>query len=314
MAIVTRDELEGSLAAIRATVTDPREGILGPRSIVWQFGSELGLFLGGGRAALLQLAHPMVAYAIDHHSSTRNNVVGRFQRTFHNVFAMVFGDLDTAFIAARRVHAIHNRITGTIAETIGGWPAGTRYDANDPEALRWVHATLVDTTLTMCDRFGERPSIDIKNGYVTQMNRFAALFGIPERLLPSSYAEHEAYMTRMLGSDMIAVAPCAREMGRFLVGRGGSHQTPFGRMLEAITASLLPERLAREFEIRASPALVRAGLGLLGRVQSQLPRAIVTMPAKIDAERRIAGLRSSKWSAWTERQLFQLARRATGAD
>src|SRR5688572_13970008 len=92
MPVVTRDQLEESLAELRAQVADPRAGILGPDSIAWRIGSDLGLFLGGGRAVLLQLAHPAVAYAIDQHSHTRTDVAGRFQRTFRNVFAMVFGD------------------------------------------------------------------------------------------------------------------------------------------------------------------------------------------------------------------------------
>src|SRR5690349_22420806 len=114
MTIVRREELEAALAELSASVRDPREGILGPRSIAWQLGGDLGVFLGGGRAALLQLAHPMVAYAIDHHSRTRADVVGRFQRTFRHIFAMVFGELDDALFAARRVHAVHSRIHGTI--------------------------------------------------------------------------------------------------------------------------------------------------------------------------------------------------------
>src|SRR3954468_8434078 len=113
MAVVTSTELEAALEAISREVRDRHEGIMGPRSITWQLGGDLAVFLGGGRAALLQLAHPMVAHAVDHHSTTRGDVVGRFQRTFRNVFAMIFGELDQAFAAARRVHSIHTRVHGT---------------------------------------------------------------------------------------------------------------------------------------------------------------------------------------------------------
>src|ERR1043166_278890 len=114
MATVTREEHAAALAELARSVASPREGVLGPRSVAWQLGGDLAVFLGGGRAALLQLAHPMVAYAVDQHSKTRTDVLGRFQRTFRNVFAMVFGDLEDAFTAARRVHAIHARIHGTM--------------------------------------------------------------------------------------------------------------------------------------------------------------------------------------------------------
>src|SRR5512147_1325745 len=110
MGVISREEHEASLTALVRDIADPRDGILGPRSVAWQLGGDLAIFLGGGRAALLQLAHPMVAFAVEQHSRTRADIVGRFQRTFRNVFAMVFGELDDALAAARRVHNVHTRI------------------------------------------------------------------------------------------------------------------------------------------------------------------------------------------------------------
>ncbi|HEX7842692.1 MAG TPA: oxygenase MpaB family protein, partial [Kofleriaceae bacterium] len=210
--IVTRADLEAQLAALRGQIADPRAGILGPESIAWRIGGDVAVFLGGGRAALLQLAHPMVAYAIAQHSHTRADVAGRFRRTFRQVFAMVFGDLEDAFAAARRVHAIHSGIHGTIPEAVGGWPAGAPYHANDADALRWVHATLVDTTLAVREQLDAPLPEPLKDGYVVEMNRFAQLFGIPEALQPRSHREHAAYMRAMLASDRLAVAPCARDL------------------------------------------------------------------------------------------------------
>jgi uncharacterized protein (DUF2236 family) len=311
--IVTRADLEASLAALRGQISDPRRGIFGPRSIAWQIGGDLAVFLGGGRAALLQLAHPMVAYAIAHHSHTRADVAGRFQRTFASVFAMVFGDLDDAFATARRIHAIHARIHGAIPEAVGSWPAGARYCASDADALRWVHATLVDTTLTVRERLdGELPAA-IKDAYVIEMSRFAALFGIPEALRPRSYAAHAAYMRDMLGSGRIAVAPCAREMARFLIGRGGAQQPPLGRITEALTAHLLPAELAAAFGLRAAPRCARLALAAFGAIHRRTPEVIRGIPARSEAQRRIAGRRPSALDAWAERRLFGLARRATGA-
>lgn len=311
--MVTWNQLEASLAQLRAHVTDPRAGIFGPRSVAWQIGADLGLFIGGGRAALLQLAHPFVAHAIDHHSSTRADVVGRFQRTFKNVFAMAFGELDDAFAAARRVHGVHARINGTFAEQIGGWPAGTRYHANDLDALKWVHTTLVDTTLVVRERLDGALPIDVKDRYVIEMNRFAALFGIPQTMLPDSYAAHAAYMARVLASDRLAVAPCAREMAKFLVGRGVAHQPPLGRIGEAVTQALLPPRIAEQFDLRAARRRADLGLAAFSALYRRLPRFAVTIPAAADAHRRLAGQGPSRFAAWTERQLFTLANRATGS-
>ena len=311
--IVTRADLEASLAALRTQIADPSAGILGPRSIAWQLGGDLAMFLGGGRAALLQLAHPFVAYAIAQHSHTRADVAGRFRRTFRSVFAMVFGDLDDAFAAARRVHAVHSAIHGAIPAAIGGWPAGAPYHANDVEALRWVHATLVDTTLVVRELLDGPLPAAVRDGYVIEMNRFAALFGIPEPLRPASHAAHTAYLDAMLASDRLAVAPCARAMARFLVGRDRDHQPPLGRIAEAVTALLLPPELATQFALRAAPRRARVGLGAFGAVYRRVPRAARSIPARVAAERRLDGLPPSRIGAWAERRLFGIARHTTGA-
>lgn len=317
MGIVTRAELEDSLAELAREVRHPREGILGPRSIAWQLGGDLAVFLGGGRAALLQLAHPMVAYAVDQHSRTRADVVGRFQRTFRNVFAMVFGELDDAFVAARRVHKIHTRIHGEIPQQVGGWRAGTPYHANDADALRWVHATLVDTTIAVRERLDGALPTALKDTYIVEMNRFAALFGIPRELRPQSWAAHDSYMQRMLASDQLAVAPCAREMAMFLMGREGSHgQPPLGRFAEALTAAMLPRHLARDFGLarsRLSATGVRLGLAAFAPMYRRLPDRFVAIPARSMASRRIQGRPPSRFASWTERQLFGLSRQVTGA-
>jgi uncharacterized protein (DUF2236 family) len=309
--IVTRADLEASLAVLRREVRDPRAGILGPHSIAWRLGGDLAVFLGGGRAALLQLAHPMVAYAIDHHSHTRADIAGRFQRTFRHVFAMVFGALDDAFVAARRVHAIHARIHGAIPVRIGAWPAGTQYHANDAEALRWVHATLVDTTLHVRERIEGSLPASTKDGYVIEMNRFAALFGIPAALRPGTWMAHDAYMRSMLSSDQIAVAPCARAMARFLTGRGGTVQPVLGRLTEAITALLLPGDLAAQFDLRSPPRGARLALDALGVAYRCAPDIVRRIPARAEAQRRIDGRPPSRLAAWTERALFGIAQRAT---
>jgi uncharacterized protein (DUF2236 family) len=314
--VVTADDLEVALARLVDEVSDPCAGIHGPDSVAWRLAGDVGVFLGGGRAALLQLAHPMVAYAVHHHSRARRDVLGRFQRTFHHVFAMAYGELDDALTAARRVHAFHARVHGEIPETIGAWRAGTPYHANDGDALRWVHATLVDTTIAVRARLGTRFAPGELDRYVIEMNRFAALFGIPRALLPRTWAEHEDYMASMLASDRLAVAPIALEMSRFLLGRGGPHaQPPLGRLAELLAAAMLPPRLRHAFDLaysRVDRHAIDLGFATLGRLYEQLPRRLVAIPAHSEATRRLAGKPPSAVSAWAERTLFGLSRRVTG--
>ena len=106
------------------------------------------MFIGAGRALLMQLAHPWVATAIADHSSALSDPIGRFHRTFEIVFTMVFGSLDQALETSRRLHQRHASIQGVIPEPTGSHTAGSGYFATEVSALMWVHATLVDTALT----------------------------------------------------------------------------------------------------------------------------------------------------------------------
>src|SRR5690606_22079594 len=106
--------------AIKRSI-DPVAGIYGPGSMMWRINREALGFLGGGRAALLQLAHPWVANAVDQHSQTRNDPLGRFRRTFINVFTMIYGSTDQVMRVANNVHQIHTGITGTLPEESGAF-------------------------------------------------------------------------------------------------------------------------------------------------------------------------------------------------
>ncbi len=149
--VVTREDHQAALARAAALAPSPAEGLFGPGSLTWRVNREGLLFLAGGRAALLQTAHPFVAQAIADHSRTKQDLRGRFQRTFDHVFHMVFGDLDHALRSARRVHAVHAHIRGALPDAVGAWPRGQPYQANDPASLLWVFATLVDTSVLVHD-------------------------------------------------------------------------------------------------------------------------------------------------------------------
>lgn len=290
---VTREALEARLAALRAQIEDPRAGLFGPGSMVWAVNKEAVSFLGGGRAALLQLAHPPVAQAIADHSRTRDDPIGRFRRTFRLVFRMVYGDLETAFEAARALHALHDRITGRIAVPAGRFAAGTPYHANDPDALLWVHATLWDTSV-LCYEAVVRPlSAAERQRYYEETRRFACLFGIPETHLPADWPAFRRYVDDMLAGDALAVTPAAAEMGRFLFRPLVPGSGPLMRRLAELTAAWLPAHLAAGFGLPVvDPAARRrheARLRRIARVWPHLPRRVRYLPPYVDARRRVAG-------------------------
>src|SRR5688500_12044883 len=80
------------------------------QAAIWHIDREAAVFIGAGRALLMQLAHPWVATAIADHSSALSDPIGRFHRTFEIVFTMVFGSLDQALETSRRLHQRHASI------------------------------------------------------------------------------------------------------------------------------------------------------------------------------------------------------------
>jgi uncharacterized protein (DUF2236 family) len=89
-------------------------GVFGPNSIMWRILRENLIFMGAGRALLMQLAHPWVATAIREHSRVLTDPLDRFHHTFNIMFSMVFGTLDQALSAARRLHRRHTKIQGIL--------------------------------------------------------------------------------------------------------------------------------------------------------------------------------------------------------
>ncbi len=289
---VSREDLTTTLAELEASVQRPEFGLFGPESLSWRIDRESVLFLGGGRAALLQLAHPFVAHAVDQHSATRSDPLGRFQRTFDNVYKMVFGDLKHALGAARRVHAIHCTITGPIDEDVGCFARGSRYSANDRDGLMWVHATLIDSALLVYETVLGPLSARQREAYYEETKRFALLFGLTEGVVPKNHAAFREYMSDMLASPSITVGRPARELSGFLL-RSPSRvaKAPFA-WLGLMTAGLLPTRQRKEFGLpwgRTRQRTFDASLAAIRRGYPLLPEKVRFVPAYTHALGRLSG-------------------------
>jgi len=289
---VGRAELEASLRHLAAGVRDPHAGIYGPESLAWQVNRDVVLLLGGGCAALLQLAHPFVAEAVREHSRTRQDVQGRFLRTFANVFAMVFGDLEHALAAARRVHSVHERVTGVLAQGGGRFRAGTRYAANDPGALLWVHATLARTALDVHERVVGRLTASDRELYWEESKRFAALFGLDDAHVPRTWVDFERYFDTAV-REQVEVGTAARETAEFLMTPATRVHAPLAEWYRVMTAGLLPDLLRAQYGLRfgrRERLVFDASIRALALGQSRVPRRLRFFPAYLEAERRMRGV------------------------
>lgn len=292
MTRVGPEDVEREIAELRRTVRDPRAGLFGPDTLVWEVAREAVVFLGAGRAALLQLAHPYVGAAIAEHSITRMDPQRRFQNTFRRIFRMVFGDLEEAVGAARDVYRIHSRVRGEIPHATPAFPRGHVYDARDRDAQLWVLATLWDTSLDLFHRIVRPLTADDRERYYDESRRFARLFGIASTL-PRTYADLDGYVQSMLRSDVLSVTDQAASMGRFIMRPDNA----FGRLVRddfgVFTAHLLPDRIAQGFGLSRDGEPGRRRFERIVRtaraVVPKMPPRLRYLPAYIEADRRLRG-------------------------
>lgn len=273
---VSRKDIERLWTSVEVGTSDPTVGIFGPSSITWKVNRESALFLGAGRAALLQLAHPWVAAALHQHSTLRTDPLARFHNTFRVVFTMVFGTLEQALAASRHLYQLHTRIQGKLPESAAAYPQGASYAANEVNALLWVYATLVESALLAYDSLLPPLSSNEREAYYAESKIMAALCGIPVAALPADWPGFEAYNRAMWTSDTLGVSALSREMAhRVLHGRGS--WLPVPRWYRALTAAWIPERLRDEFSL----AYGTQEKGVAAKPPSWLPRLYRHLPATL---------------------------------
>jgi uncharacterized protein (DUF2236 family) len=225
-------------------------GFCSPESLLWRVNREPALLLVGMRALLLQIAHPKVAQGVADHSRYREDPLGRGIRTFTAMYRIVFGERDEAIAAALRVRTIHNRVHGRVADPL---PEGIRpgYDANDPELLFWVWATLLDSAVIAYELFVAPLTRVEKDQYLREARQLGALFDIPASRYPDNWPAFQTWMAQQLDSDALSVTPTARGICRNLLAA-----TWFTRLLspfnQAIAAMLLSDRIAGQFGLQRS--------------------------------------------------------------
>lgn len=252
---------------------------------------ESAVFLGAGRAALLQLAHPWVAAALEQHSNVMSRPIARFHNTFRVVYTMIFGSLGQALAAARHLYNLHTAIRGELPEDAGGWQRGAHYEANEIAALRWVFATLVESAEIACSCALGGISDAEREQYYADSRTLAGLFGIPESELPANWRAFADYNQTMHASAELGVMPRARAMAHNLLSGAGSW-IPVPDWYRALTAEWMPERFRNEFELcytRQDEQAARAARHRIPRLYRKLPESIRFVGPWHQAQARLAG-------------------------
>jgi uncharacterized protein (DUF2236 family) len=288
---VSGEDNQRLLHSLQSLPGEARTGFFGPGSVTWRVNRESAVFLGAGRAALLQLAHPWVAVALAHHSTLLNDAVGRFHSTFRVIYTMLFGTRPQAAEASKRLYQRHTSIRGELPHAIGSHLQGEHYEANEIAALCWVYATLVESAILAYDFVLPPLTPGEREQYYLESKRMAALFGIRAEDLPRDWAAFTRYTAEMFDSPQLGVDANALALGRSVLSGVGTWLHPPHWYL-SVTAFWMPPRLRSGFALPFSAPEQRAvdrAARWLPRLYPQLPEMLRFVGPFHEAEARLRG-------------------------
>ena len=292
---IATDDLARLRAARPDAAVDPTRSLFGPESITWRVNREATLLAGGGRALLLQIAHPLVAAGVEAYSDFRAHPLRRLWRTLDLMLTIVFADGAEALGAVRAIERVHARVRGVLATDLGPFPRGTPYDAGDPTLLLWVHATLVDSAMLVYDRFVAPLDPGARAAYYDESRVVARLLGIPDRVVPADLGAFEEYVESMISGPVLTVGSAAREIAAAIfrpavpiVLRPAFVVSPF------LTAGLLPARIRERYGLAWSPTRERALAATAAVTRALLPTVPAALRFMPHARRAAAALQMTR--------------------
>lgn len=173
----------------------PTQLPLGRSSVYWRVNSEPVIFAGGGRALLMQVAHPGVGAGVEQHSSYASDPWGRFFRTVDIMMKLGFGSPEASAKQQRVLDKMHRRVRGVTDD-------GTPYDAGDPTLRLWVWATLTETALMVYERIRRPlPAAEVERFYA-ESQRIAHGCGVPPDVCPPTWSDFTDYVDEVVRRDL----------------------------------------------------------------------------------------------------------------
>jgi uncharacterized protein (DUF2236 family) len=203
--------------------------------MTWRINMEPAIAVGGGRALLLQVLHPLVAAGVEQHSNFERDPFRRGFRTADMMLKLAFADEATSTRQADLLGRMHAKVKGVSSD-------GVPYDAMDPALLVWVWATLVDVSILVYER-AVAPLSDVeRDRYYEEQKLIACACGVPPGGCPETYEDFRAYLDRVTEQEL-RVTKVAR-----LVAYAGRHPplpwplSFLAGVSATFTAALLPDR------------------------------------------------------------------------
>jgi uncharacterized protein (DUF2236 family) len=248
-------------------------------AIIRRVHREHVMALAGPRALLLQAAHPVAFAGFFAHTGALDEPYERLHRTAQIIELVVYGPRAEAERATRRVRAMHRRVRGELREPAGRFPAGTPYAADDPALLLWILATLVDSGLTVYERYVRALTRDERDAYWRDYRVFGRLFGLRERDMPPTFEAFEAYVRTVVRDDLAVTEEARRLAIQIVMHPPVSLQLrPLVELTNFVTVGLLPPEIRRQYGFSWDPL---RGLALRGGAEYAKRLLVPFLPSRL---------------------------------
>ena len=222
-----------------------------PGSPVWRAFNDVRMLSTSGYATLLQVAYPTVGHGVHQYSSFLKDPWGRLLRTLDYVHGSIYGGPAMAGELGARVRGMHKTIRGTT-------PEGKRYNAMEPEAFAWVHATLALAIVEGRRHFAREMSAAEKQAFLDEWLQVGRFIGVRERDLPARWPDFEAYCDRVIAEKLEWTPAVPEVLATFRGGKAPKGvprrlwklvNAPLSLQLRLNTYALLPAAVRERLEL-----------------------------------------------------------------
>lgn len=250
-----------------------------PASTFRRVNREWLINLAGGRALLMELAHPLVAAGVAEHSNFAQAPLRRLWRTWRVMTQISFGNASAQRLAIADFYACHTRVHGRLQSTNGAYAAGCPYHAHDPELKLWVLATLIDSALVAYENMIAPLLPAEKEAYFEESKRVAECLGLSVQTMPRTYDEFQSYMASMATSERLYVGADARRIVDALFTT--RLLRPLTLLMRDFGVGLLPPRLREGYQFHwqaSDEARLQRAMAGLRCVRKHLPELLCVNP------------------------------------
>ena len=254
--------------------------------------AERLMLLAWSRAILLQLSHPLIAAGVAEHSTFRHGPLAAARRLHHVVKAMLaltYGDAPAQAAALAGIRRMHKIVHGQLKERVGRFEAGTPYSAEDPELVRWVHLTLLESVVLAYEAILEPLTTAERDAYCAESAWVAIGLGAREADVPRTWQEVLEAVDAMHASGTLQVGGDARDLAAAVLAPPLAILSgPFAWLNRLLTRGSLPPSIRAQYGLtwtRANQRQLDVAVRLLRGARRLLPRPLAHWP---ESQRAIA--------------------------